>query len=110
MKTQRVFKLEQAPDGFSQIFSPNCKITIEKTEGQLYLNYENRNERIVGHYKNLRREGEVFLADIELFDHLKPIENRFEFSIEGSVTSKNDKGEAESVVIKRAAALMHNKF
>lgn len=110
MKNQKVFKLEQQPDGFGQTFSPNCEITIEKTEGQLYLNYENRNERIVGHYKNLRREGEVFLADIDLFDHMKPIEGRLEFSIEGSVLKKNEKGEAESVVIKRAAALMPNKF
>lgn len=110
MKTQLVFKLESKPDGMNQAFAPNCKIDIKKTEGEVYLNYENRPERIVGFYKNLRQEGELILADIRLHEQAQTVEDRLEYSIEGSVLSKNEKDEATSVVIIRPAVIMNNKF
>lgn len=110
MKTQLVFKLEKNPEGFSQTLAADCKVKIDRTEGIMYLNYENRVERAVGRYANLRQEGENILADVELFEKLQPIEERLEYSIEGSVMAKNENDEAKSIRIKGVAALMHNKF
>lgn len=110
MKTELVFKLEKEPVGYGQVFSPNCKIKIEKTEGTTYLNYENRSERAVGYFKNLRQEGELLLAEVCLYENLKSIEDRIEYAIEGAVIKKNEAGEVESVRIYGVAALMHNKF
>jgi len=109
MKTQLVFKMEQKPDGYGQTFAPNCKVKIEKTDGQLYLNYEKRAERIVGHYKNLRQEGELLLAEVELFPHAKSVEDRFEYAIEGGIISKNSSNEVESISVKGVSAVMHFK-
>lgn len=109
MKTKLVFKLEKEPAGFSQVLSEKCKVKIKNTEGLLYLNYEKRAERVVGSYKNLRQEGELILADVELKDQLKTIEGRFEYAIEGSVLAKNDNGEAEEIEVRGVGALMENK-
>lgn len=108
-KTQLVFKLEKNPDGFSYMFAEDCKFTIEKTDGPLYLNYEKRPERVVGFYNNLRQEGDLLLADIRLVESLTPIEERLEFSIEGAV-QKNDQNEVKSVKVVGVSAIMHNKF
>lgn len=109
MKTELVFKLEKEPNGFNQIFSPNCKIKINKPEGLLYLNYEHRPERVIGYYENLRQDGEVFLADIKLFDNMKVIEHRFEYAIEGYIMKKNEQNEVESIEIKGVSALMYSE-
>ena len=93
MKTQLVFKLEKEPKGFGQVFTQDCDIKIKNTEGLLYLNYEKRSERVVGSYKNLRKDGENILADVELFEKLRVIEDRIDYSIEGAISRKNDKGE-----------------
>lgn len=110
MKTEIVFKLEKTPVGFNQVLAPNCQVKIGNTSGTMYLNYEYRTERAVGRYENLRREGEQILADVELFDKLKVIEDRIEYAIAGAVISKNSEGEAELILIASVAALMHNKF
>lgn len=110
MKTELVFKLEKEPAGFGQVFSPNCKVKIDNKDGQVYLNYEHRIERVVGSYTNLRQEGEVILADVEVFGKLKGLEDRIEYAIEGSIIQKNEKGEVESIRIKGVGALMSNKF
>jgi hypothetical protein len=109
-KTELVFKLEKNPEGFSQVLAQNCEVKIKNSEGLLYLNYEHRPERVVGSYKNLRQEGELILADVRLIESLTPIEDRIEFSIEGSVLKKNEAGEAEAIEVKGVGALMHNKF
>lgn len=108
-KTQLVFKLEKEPAGFGQVFVPNCEVKIKNTEGLLYLNYEKRAERIVGSYKNLRQEGEMILADVQLIESLTTIENRFDYAIEGTM-KKNDKGEVTSIEVRGVGALMDNKF
>lgn len=108
-KTQLVFKLEKEPVGFGQVFTQNCEVKIKRTDGPLYLNYEKRAERIVGSYKNLRQEGEMILADIQLAKSLAPIENRFEYAIEGAVIKKNNNGEVESIEISGVGAIMENK-
>lgn len=110
MNTELVFKLEKHPVGYGQNFAPNCRVKIERTEGVMCLNYERRPDRAVGHFKNLRQEGEVILADVELFQNYKILENRFEFAIEGGIIGRNDLGEVTSVAIKGVAVLMHNKF
>jgi len=110
MKTEIVFKLEKNPDGFNQTFSPNCKVNISSPDGVLYLNYEKRAERVVGFYKNLRQEGEVILADVELHNQVKLVEDRIEYAIEGSIVKKNENNEVEEVNVKGVGALMHNKF
>ena len=110
MKTQLVFKLEKEPAGFGQVFAPNCSVKIKKSEGHLYLNYEKRAERVVGFYKNLRQEGENILADVEIFEKLKPVENRFEYSIEGAILEKNTNDEVTSIEVQGIGALMDNKF
>lgn len=110
MKTKLVFKLEKEPAGFSQVLSDKCEVKIKNREGLLYLNYEKRTERVVGQYKNLRQEGELILADVELKDQLKSIEDRFEYSIEGAVLKKNEKGEADVIEVRGVGALMENKF
>lgn len=109
-KTQLVFKLEQKPDGYGQVFSQNCKITIERTDGPLYLNYDKRQQRVMGFFNNLRQEGEAIIADIRLLDTMMPIEDRLEYAIEGAISKRNEKDEAEEVKIKGVSALMHNKF
>lgn len=109
MKTELVFKLEREPQGFNQVFAQGCKVNIKNPDGVLYLNYEKRPERVVGFYKNLRQEGELFLADIELHHQVKVVEDRFEYAIEGAVLSKNDKGEAELVDVKGVSAIMHTE-
>ena len=111
MKTELVFKLEKNPDGYrGQTFCPSCEVKINNPKGFLYLNYEHREERIMGHYSNLRREGEVILADVELFEKHKILEPRFEYAIEGGIISRNDKNEITSVTINGVSVLMHNKF
>ena len=110
MKTELVFKLEKEPTGFGQVFAQNCKFKIKNTDGLLYLNYEKRPERVVGFYKNLKQEGEVFVADIRLHEQVQAVENRLEYAIEGSILAKNEKGEVESVEITGLGALMDNKF
>lgn len=110
MKTELIFKLENKMEGFNKTFAPNCKIDIQNKSGNLYLNYENRIERIVGKYENMRAEGETVLADISLFENLKVIEDRIEFSIEGSVVNTNEKEEVDHISIARPAVIMHNKF
>lgn len=110
MKTELVFKLEKEPTGFGQVFAQNCKVKIKNTEGLLYLNYEKRPERVVGSYKNLRQEGEMILADVQLFEKLRVIEDRIEYAIEGAISQKNDKGEVEAIEVKGVGALMDNKF
>lgn len=110
MKTELVFKLERQPAGYGQTFAPNCRVKIERTEGVMCLNYERRPDRAVGHFKNLRQEGELILADVELFENYRILENRFEFAIEGGIMVKNEYGEVTSVSIKGVAVLMHNKF
>lgn len=109
MKDQIVFKLEKEPNGFSQVFAPDCKIDIKNKEGLLYLNYEKRAQRVVGSYKNLRQEGEVILADVELRGDLTPVEHRITYSIEGDVVKKNDNNEAISIVIQGVGALMDSE-
>jgi hypothetical protein len=109
MKTKLVFKLERSPEGFGQIFSPNCNIEIINNKGFVYLNYEKRNSRIMGHFDNLRKEGEVIVADITLFERHIPIEHRLEYAIEGFIVSKNDK-EVTSLKISGIGALMDSKF
>lgn len=109
MKTQIVFKLEKEPDGFGQVFAPDCKIDIKNKEGLLYLNYEKRTQRVVGSYKNLRQEGEVILADVELRGDLTPIEHRIGYAIEGAVVKKNNNNEATSIVVKGVGALMDSE-
>lgn len=108
-KTQLVFKLEKEPNGFNQVFAPNCEVKIKNTDGVLYLNYEKRAERVVGSYKNLRQEGEMILADVQLIESLTSIEDRIEYAIEGAVIKKNDNGEAESIEVRGVGALMENK-
>lgn len=108
-KTQLVFKLEKEPNGFNQVFAPNCEVKIKNTEGLLYLNYEKRAERVVGLYKNLRQEGEAILADVMLNESLSPIEFRFDYAIEGAISKRNDKGEVESVEVLGVGVLMDNK-
>ena len=110
MKTELVFKLEKEPAGFGQVFAQNCKFKVKNTDGLLYLNYEKRPERVVGFYKNLKQEGEVFVADIRLHEQVQAVENRLEYAIEGKIVSKNDKGEVESIEITGLGALMDNKF
>lgn len=110
MKTELIFKLEKEPAGFGQVFDSNCSVKIKKTEGNLYLNYEKRAERIVGSYKNLRQEGENILADVEIFDKLKVLESRLEYSIEGAILEKNENGEVKSIEVNSVAALMDSKF
>ena len=106
MKTELVFKLEKEPKGFGQVFAQNCNVKIKNTYGLLYLNYEKRAERVVGSYKNLRQEGELILADVELFEKLRVIENRLEYAIEGAISRKNEKGEVEAIEIRGVGALM----
>lgn len=108
--TELIFKLEKNLEGFSFTFAPNCKIEIANTEGNLYLNYENRIERIVGSFKNMRTEGECILADVKLFENLEPIKERLEFAIDGAVLSQNANGEVDHIVANRPAVIMHNKF
>lgn len=110
MKTELIFKLEKNPNGFNEVFAPNCEVKIKNREGLLYLNYEKRAQRIVGSYKNLRQEGEVILADVKLVQSIVSIESRFEFSIEGSVIKHNDSGEVELLEVSGVAAIMDNKF
>jgi len=110
METKLVFKLEKEPAGFGQVFAQNCDVKIKNTEGLLYLNYEKRAERVVGSYKNLRKEGENILADVELFEKLRVIENRIDYSIEGAISQKNEKGEIEAIEVRGVGALMDNKF
>lgn len=110
MKTELVFKLEKEPKGFGQVFTQDCDIKIKKTEGIFYLNYEKRSERAVGSYKNLRKEGENILADVELFEKLLVIENRIDYAIEGAISLKNSKGEVEAIEIHGVGALMDNRF
>jgi len=109
MTTQLVFKMEKNPDGYNQTFAPNCKVKIEKTEGQLYLNYEKRAERIVGSYSNLRQEGELILADIKLLPHAEQVESRFEYAIEGGILNRNSNGDVDSIKVKGVSAIMHSK-
>lgn len=108
MKTKLIFKLEGEPEGFNAKLSPDCKVKITNKKGPLILNYENR--RIVGSYDNLRLEGEVILADIELNDDLKLMEDRFQYSISGKVLDHNDKNEGNLISVDAAVAIMNNKF
>lgn len=110
MKTELVFKLEKEPSGYGKVFAPNCQVKIARTEGLMFLNYENRTERAMGHFKNLRQEGELILADVELFENVKNLEDRFEYAIDGAILKKNENEEVLSVTIKGVAVLMHNKF
>lgn len=110
MSTKLVFKLEKEPDGFNQVFAQNCKFKINSVDGLLYLNYEKRPERVVGFYKNLRQDGEIFIADIRLHEQVKTVEDRLEYAIEGKIVSKNKNGEVESVEITGLGAIMDNKF
>lgn len=110
METKLVFKLEKEPAGFGQVFAQNCDIKIKKTEGILYLNYEKRSERAVGSYKNLRQEGENIVADVQLFEKLRVIESRIDYSIEGAISQKNSKGEVEAIEVHGVGALMDNRF
>jgi hypothetical protein len=110
MSTELVFKLEKNPEGFDYTFASDCKIEIRNTEGNLYLNYENRIERIVGSFKNMRTEGECILAEVKLFENLEPIKHRLEFAIDGAILSQNSNGEVDHIVANRPAVIMHNKF
>jgi hypothetical protein len=101
--------MEKNPDGYGQTFAQNCKVKIERTEGQLYLNYEKRAERIVGHFTNLRQEGELILADISLLPHAASVESRLEYAIEGGIVSKNESNEVDSLNVKGVSAVMHFK-
>lgn len=109
MKNQVVFKIEKNPPGFNVFLAPDCEIKIITSAGLLYLNYEQRQERAVGSYKNLRREGDTILADVELFKNFQDLEERFDYSISGAVVGKNDFDEASSIVIQGVGALMENK-
>lgn len=110
MKTELVFKLEKEPDGYRQVFAQNCKFSIKNSDGLLYLNYEKRQERVVGFYKNLKQDGEVFVADIILHEQVQSVEHRLEYVIEGKILKKDNKGEVESVEITGLGALMDNKL
>ena len=110
METKLVFKLEKEPAGFGQVFAQNCDVKIKNTEGLLYLNYEKRSERVVGSYKNLRKDGENILADVEIFEKLRVIESRINYAIEGAISRKNDKGEVEAIEVQGVGALMDNRF
>lgn len=110
MKTELVFKFEKEPSGFGQVFAKNCKFSIKNSDGLLYLNYEKRPERVVGFYKNLKQDGEIFVADIRLHEQVQIVEERLEYAIEGKILTKNEQGEVESVEITGLGALMDNKF
>ena len=107
MKTELVFRLEKEPNGYRQIFSSKCKIKIVNTKGILYLDYNKRHP--VGSFENLRNSGELIIADIEIWQNFKLLEDRFEYAIEGSITKKNKQNECEEVEIKSVAALMPPK-
>lgn len=108
METKLIFKMEKNPEGFNVTLAPDCKIKIVKEEGQLYLNYEKRAERIVGHFKNLRQEGESILAEVNLLRHAKDVESRFEYAIEGAILNKNEAGEADLIEVRGVAAIMQH--
>lgn len=110
MQTKLVFKPEHEPTGYRQKFASNCKFSVKNSDGVLFLNYESRPERAVGFYKNLKQDGEAFVADIRLHEQVKSVEHRLEYAISGSILSKNEQGEATAVEITSVAALMDNKF
>lgn len=108
MKSQLLFRLEKQPAGFNAILAPDCKVEIPHKSGQLNLNY---GQSIVGHYDNLRIDGEAIIADIYLDQSLDDgTKNRFEYSISGDVLKTNDKGEANLIRVRSAVAIMSNKF
>lgn len=104
MKTQLVFKLEKQPLGYGQTFAPDCKVKILNTKGHVYLDYNRK--WIMGSFENLRQEGEIILADVELFKNNEVIEHRLEYAVEGAYLDKNDKGEITSIAVKGVGALM----
>ena len=104
MKTELIFKIEKEPVGYGQQFSPNCKIHISRDKGILYLDYQRRHP--VGSFQNLRTNGDLVLADIEIFQNFKDIEYRFEYAIDGAIVKKNEKNECEEVEIHSITALM----
>lgn len=106
MKTELVFKLSREPDGYGQLFAPDCVVNVVNTKGILYLEYNSRHP--VGSFENLRCDGENILADIEIFEHFKNIEHRFDYAIGGHV-AKQENAEAKMVLVHSVGALMKTK-
>ena len=106
MKTELVFKLEREPQGYGVIFSPNCKINIVNTKGVLYLDYNKRHP--VGMFENLRQQGELLMADVEIFENVQSVEHRFEYAIQGDA-KRNENDECIQAEIYSVSALMPSK-
>lgn len=107
MKTQLVFKLEKQPQDYNQMFAPNCKVNISNTKGIIYLDYDRRHA--VGAFENLQTNGEIVTADITIFEKMKIIEHRFEYSIEGDIVKKNDDQLIEEISITGVAVTMPSR-
>jgi hypothetical protein len=104
MKTKLVFKLESEPQGYGLKFSPKCKIDVVEQKGIVYLDYDKRHP--VGTFENLRNDGENITADVTVFENMKEVEHRFDYSIEGSILKKNEADECEEAKIFGVAVTM----
>jgi hypothetical protein len=106
MSTQIVFKFEET-DSYGTKFAKDCNVSIKEHQGIVFL--ENNQSHPIGFYSNLRQEGETLVADIKIFEKMKPIENRFDYSIAGFVVSTNEHKESTEVVVLSVAASMNEK-
>lgn len=91
MKTKIVFRLEHEPAGYGYKFAIDCDFVIRNPEGFVHLDADYR--EVIGSYTNMRRDGEVLVADIELFGHTKETFKSMDYSIAGHVLKRNEKGE-----------------
>lgn len=97
MTTKAVFRPEHEPFGYGRKFAIDCRYDIKSQNGLIL--WDNNPRYAVGTFSNLRREGEVFVADVKMFEHAEIPEGELDFSISGHFLGFNENNEASHVRI-----------